>query len=281
MKKCSLFSFLLMLLLVCTESEAQYNGLSKIKWTREKIASGLIWKSSRTILFDTVPQNINILIVNLRKRGMSLVYIPEKNIRTSIQAEGAGAIAAVNAGFFNIKSGGSVTYLKTAGRIADSDTAVKWPRNINLNGSILISSSHEVQIREIMSNAWFDSHKEYEDILVTGPLLISENDLCMMPQTSLVTNRHPRTALGARNSRRIILLTVDGRAVEAGGMTLAELAEFMQFLRCRDAINLDGGGSTTMWIKNKPYGGVVNMPSDNKAWDHEGERSVSDILIVK
>ena len=60
-------------------------------------------------------------------------------------------------------------------------------------------------------------------------------------------------------------------------MTLNEVAELMQLLRCKDAVNLDGGGSTTMWISGKPFNGVVNMPRDNKKFDHEGERAVSDI----
>jgi exopolysaccharide biosynthesis protein len=55
----------------------------------------------------------------------------------------------------------------------------------------------------------------------------------------------------------------------------------MILLHCRDAVNLDGGGSTTMWINGKPFSGVVNMPCDNKTFDHSGERSVSDILIIK
>jgi len=80
-----------------------------------------------------------------------------------------------------------------------------------------------------MTNSWLDSHAEYDDILVTGPLL----------------------------------------------------AEFLLLLRCKNATNLDGGGSTTMWIKGKPFNGVVNMPSDNRKFDHEVERAVSDILIIK
>jgi exopolysaccharide biosynthesis protein len=59
------------------------------------------------------------------------------------------------------------------------------------------------------------------------------------------------------------------------------LADLMVSLRCSDAVNLDGGGSTAMWINGKPYNGIVSMPSDNRRFDHEGERAVSDILIVK
>jgi exopolysaccharide biosynthesis protein len=76
----------------------------------------------------------------------------------------------------------------------------------------------------------------------------------------------------------IILLTVDGRTTESQGVSLPELSFLMQNLNCKDAINLDGGGSTTMYIRDK---GVVNMPCDNKKFDHEGERRVSNILFIE
>jgi exopolysaccharide biosynthesis protein len=275
-----LFAVVTIVLLPGTSS-AQIDGFKKIKWEKEKIAPGLIWKSCHTYLNDSVPQNINLLIVNLKKREIGLVHNPEKNVRTSIQASEAGAIAAINGGFFNVKNGGSVSYLKMSGRIVDTDTAKKWLRNSNLNGAVMISSSGEVRIEKRLPNSWYDSHPEYEDILVTGPLLVENGILSRLPETSLVTNKHPRTSAGIRNSRKVILMTLDGRAEEAAGMTLNELAEFMLLLRCRDAVNFDGGGSTTMWISKKPFNGIVNMPSDNKKFDHEGERVVANILVIR
>jgi exopolysaccharide biosynthesis protein len=264
------------------EAGGQMPGFSRINWEREKIVPGLIWKSAHTVLNDTVMQNINILLINLRKREISLIYDPVKNSPVSIQAESAKGLAAVNAGFFNIKNGGSVTYIKTDGLIADSDTARKWTRNSNMTGSVLISSAYGLFIREAMVNEWYDKHLEFEDVLVTGPLLIRGGEMVKLPETSLVISRHPRTAAGTRNnSKRVVLLTIDGRTGEASGMTLPELAEFMKLLRCRDAVNLDGGGSTTMWISGRPFNGIVNMPSDNKKFDHYGERAVSDILVIK
>ena len=275
-----LFAVVTILLLPGTSS-AQIDGFKKIKWEKEKIAPGLIWKSCHTYLNDSVPQNINLLIVNLKKREIGLVHNPEKNVRTSIQASGAGAIAAVNGGFFNVKNGGSVSYLKMSGRIVDTDTAKKWLRNSNLNGAVMISSSGEVIIEKRLPNSWYDSHPEYEDILVTGPLLVENGILSNLPETSLVTNKHPRTSAGIRNSKKVILMTLDGRAEEAAGMTLNELAEFMLLLGCRDAVNFDGGGSTAMWISKKPFNGIVNMPSDNKKFDHEGERAVANIMVIR
>ena len=77
---------------------------------------------------------------------------------------------------------------------------------------------------------------------------------------------------------------VDGRRKDsffALGLTLPHLASMMKAVGCYNAINLDGGGSTTLWIKGFPDNGVVNYPSDNKQWDHYGERKVANVILVK
>jgi exopolysaccharide biosynthesis protein len=69
-----------------------------------------------------------------------------------------------------------------------------------------------------------------------------------------------------------MFITIDGRSKQAKGMCLYELQKYLSDLGCTDAINLDGGGSTTMWTINK---GVVNSPSDKS-----GERPVANALII-
>jgi len=84
--------------------------------------------------------------------------------------------------------------------------------------------------------------------------------------------RHPRTAVGfSRDSSSLLLVTVDGRSENSGGMTLVELAGVMRELGAWQAMNFDGGGSTTMVVGDK----VVNRPSDK-----EGEREVGNALLV-
>ena len=272
---------LFILFLLFGNLSAQVTGFSKIKWVREKIAPGLVWKSSHTVINDTIPQNINILIINLHKRDLSLSYNPEKNEIVSKQALKAGALAAVNGGFFNIKDGGSTTYIKTGGFILEKDTAKKWSRNSNMTGSVLIDKKGRVTIDPAMTNSFYDMHPEYQEVLITGPLLISGKGRALLPPSSLVKKKHPRTSIGKIGNHKIVLVTLDGRTDQARGVTLDELTDIMISLHCKDAVNLDGGGSTTMWIAGKPFDGVVNMPCDNKKFDHEGERAVSDILVVK
>jgi exopolysaccharide biosynthesis protein len=259
----------------------QMVNFQKVKWERERIAPGLIWKSSHTVLNDSIPQNINILIINLHKRKISLSYNPGENTPVSKQASTEAALAAVNAGFFNIKDGGSATYIRSGGLIVDLDTAKKWTRNSNMTGSVLIDRNGRVTIESAKTNSWYDSHPEYPEVLVTGPLLVSGKGEMKLPPTPLVINKHPRTSIGRLNNHKILLITLDGRTDQARGVTLAELTDIMMSLHCTDAVNLDGGGSTTMYISGKPFNGIVNMPCDNKKFDHAGERAVSDILVIK
>ena len=93
--------------------------------------------------------------------------------------------------------------------------------------------------------------------------------------------RHPRSAMGVRPDGTVIMLTVDGRSSNSFGLSMAELMKVMKWLGCTDAINLDGGGSTTLWAKEYGENGVINHPSDNKKWDHEGQRKVANVIYIK
>lgn len=89
--------------------------------------------------------------------------------------------------------------------------------------------------------------------------------------------RHPRTAVGIGwGGRRLLLVTVDGRQLPfSDGMTLVELAELLRSLGATAAINLDGGGSTTMVVRAGNTQTLVNRPSDRT-----GERAVANALAV-
>jgi exopolysaccharide biosynthesis protein len=136
---------------------------------------------------------------------------------------------------------------------------------------------------------------KYANILASGPVLIDEGKSVdhnaytkSMVEAShgkdigayyTYVRRHPRTAIGTDKKGRVYLVVVDGRSEgNAEGVTIAELTKICEWLGLRDAINLDGGSSSTMWGKQA---GVINHPSRNKKFDHEGERRVSSILSVK
>lgn len=92
-----------------------------------------------------------------------------------------------------------------------------------------------------------------------GPLLLRDGELLPRPHEEPVSHRKraPRTAVGF-NEGHVFFVVVDGRQPgRSMGFTHRELAEFMQELGCTDALNLDGGGSSTFWFDGR----VRNVPS--------------------
>lgn len=89
-------------------------------------------------------------------------------------------------------------------------------------------------------------------------------------QEWLIEQRHPRTAIGITRFNELCIVMVDGRQAGSEGMSLHELAAFMQELECKDALNLGGGGCSTLWVD----GEVVNVPSAGE------ERPVSEAICV-
>src|SRR6266508_5037385 len=86
-----------------------------------------------------------------------------------------------------------------------------------------------------------------------------------------VHKRNPRTFAGVDAQGRTVLITADGRSTSSLGLGIAETAAVAKALGLRNAMNLDGGGSTTMVVD----GAVINVPSDAS-----GERPVGDALVV-
>ncbi len=94
----------------------------------------------------------------------------------------------------------------------------------------------------------------------------------LVPDT-FINARHPRTLIGVDRHGFIWLAAVDGRQSDHSiGMTFADLLRLCDRLELKDALNLDGGGSTTMVVNGR----VVNRPSDAT-----GARAVSDAILVK
>jgi exopolysaccharide biosynthesis protein len=112
-------------------------------------------------------------------------------------------------------------------------------------------------------------------VIVRGGLPSAE----ALDSSAFAVTRHPRTAAGiADRGRRLLLVTVDGRQPEwSVGMRLDELARLLVALGAEEAINLDGGGSTAMVVRDRASTRLrmVNRPSDR-----EGERAVGNALAV-
>src|SRR5690349_14989130 len=272
----------LLLMMICgslsqTEILAQIQGFDKVEWTTKEVAKGITWRHAHTSALVGGAQNINVLEIDTRKREVTIVYDKDRNRPTSELSREANALASVNAGFFDMKNGGSTAYIKVDGSVPDKDT-LKWRNYPRYSGTVIITTRGRIAIEKKADHHSYTSNRKYDDVLVTGNLLMDDGQKIDLKDDAFVTTRHPRTCLGIVSKNTILLVTVDGRSDQSVGMDLHELTDLMVSLGCREAINLDGGGSTTMWLAEE---GVVNMPSDNKKFDHEGERDVSNIIAVR
>lgn len=124
-------------------------------------------------------------------------------------------------------------------------------------------------------NAVWPSHR-LEDAVAGVPQLIKNGKIDITweqekASRSFVETRHPRTAVAKLKDGKFLMLTADGRTDASAGLDLYDLAKYMLELGAVDAMNLDGGGSTTMFLDGK----VVNRPSDK-----DGERKVGDVIVV-
>lgn len=193
---------------------------------------------------------------------------------TSSFAKSKNAVAAINGGFFNMDSGESVTYFEV------NDTIISKTRNADLkwgitdslmNGAIVVTNDFKIMLQPANSEQFYESSKQESAVLVTGPLLLLNSVVLKLPNMKFVNKRHPRTCL-CETKESVVFITIDGRKKEAEGMSLIEAQKFLLTIGCIDAINLDGGGSTTMWFQDI---GIVNFPSDKS-----GERPVSNVLLI-
>lgn len=97
-------------------------------------------------------------------------------------------------------------------------------------------------------------------IISGGPYLVKDNEVFVdmtAQKLGAIGGRNPRSAIGYTADNNLILVAVDGREGSSIGLTLMELASFMKSIGCTNAMNLDGGGSTVMYVN----GQVVNRPA--------------------
>lgn len=252
--------------------------INEAHWETHKINQVAVWKYHHFDNLFNSKQSITILDIDLNndKVGINIPHMDSGFLKTSAMAEQAGAFAAVNGSFFNTKKGGSVVFFRKNGQIFQHANE-NFPKYRD-NAGFAIDSLGQVLIIKKPEEGW-GSLKYPSTLLTSGPLLVYNGKPVSQALEKFNTNRHPRTAIGITKDNHLIAITVDGRSSQAHGMTTEQLAALMYALDCADAMNMDGGGSSTLWVRGQPFNGVVNFPSDNKKFDHEGERPVANCIV--
>jgi Phosphodiester glycosidase len=203
-----------------------------------------------------------------RLDGELILFTPEFD-RSTLTGAG-GAEAAVDRGRVTAIDGGNgdAPIPRSGWVLSGLGAAAVWIRD-NLRDGARVEIRSEVRLTPRPPFA-------PEFVVGGGPRLVrAGRPVAAGPEAGtpgFVEARHPRTAVGVREDGRILLVAVDGRQPERSvGMTVAELAALLRELGAVEAVNMDGGGSTTMVAGGR----VVNHPSDLT-----GERPVGDALLV-
>ncbi len=192
-----------------------------------------------------------------------------KNVteKTSEIAENVNAILAINGDYYGAQERGyvirnGVLYRSTA-KSGNEDLV------IYADGSFEIISEDDITAEELLE-------KGAQNVLAFGPTLVENGSVSVTEgeEVGKAMASNPRTAIGIIDENHYVFVVADGRTSENEGLSLYELAEFMESLGVQTAYNLDGGGSSTMYFN----GEVVNQPTTN---GHSiEERRVSDIVYI-
>lgn len=258
------------------------------KWKVKTIAPGIIYKkavinilnSRQKIYVTEIDQSYEDNYIGLFSTSPSVAKLHTK-------AAALGAEAAINGTYFYTATDGTGVF--SSDYLYINDTVVNNYTSSSVKarapGAFTI---YDGKVKIIPYNTSAESYTQFgsaQDGMTCGPALLFGGVYQDLSQIANVNfggenpARNPRTAVGT-NGDKVYFVVVDGRqgTQVAAGMTTQELRWFMKQLGCTDAINMDGGGSSCMYVKGETstYGaGVVNQPSDGTV------RSVPNGIYVK
>lgn len=208
----------------------------------------------------STPAEIHVIVADLRHPGLRVATTSHRDRWGTIteRADASNVEVVVNGGFWS-------TFQRPCG-LAAGDGEV-WPNTTPDPefGTFVIDTEGQAQIHppelppeDLTTIAQAVSGRP---MLVTGGL-IDEPTLLAFPSSN---ERAPRTAVGlSRDKQTLYLVVVDGRQRASRGMDLYELAQMMSELGAYDAMNLDGGASSQMFVRH--LGGIVNVPARGR-WE--------------
>ena len=274
------------LLILAATTPAQQTAPGKA----EQIVDGvLLYRLNDPALLDP-PGPIAVQALRVDGRLMKLEIArgpgeePPAETVDVLAARRRGAVAAINGGFFSLQTGKPTDFLKVDGKIVNGTGRHRGAFGILDRGGVTtlifdrlaVGTSAASRYSPLLGTKKRDWAQASYGLGGAGLLLLNGRQFSDWKVERIAegfhTARHPRTMIGADSQGGIWLVTVDGRnPVVSLGMTFAELQKLSRRLGLRSALNLDGGGSTTMWVAGR----IVNQPSDRT-----GPRKVSEAIVV-
>lgn len=268
-------------------------------WEIDSLAPGMIWyKYNRK--FNGTNQKINVLEVDLQRPEYNLeIKFTNSFDSLSNVASVSGAVAATNGTYeldaSFIRSNG-VTYSQPSREVQNPTHLRHW----KYEGAFFIdplTKLVDIQYRANEQDGYYGS--SYQNIISAAPVLILNYNAVGTIFTGNISGlnlnsldyedyrrhqgvRHPRTAIAIMDDGKVLLITVDGRRTVAEGFNAKEFTEFLVlYFNPKHALNLDGGGSTTMYLQGQSgynNNGIVNCPVDGKPFK---QRALKSFILIK
>lgn len=277
--------FISFLLLLCTcflfsdaQTAADAEAIKNIQWTTKTIADGIILKNCEKESFFSSLQSIAILEIDTAVAKVDFKVDFEKSEFHPVSVFGRKnkAIAAINGTYFNVNTGISWHFIKIDGKKVAATVENEFSTRASgvftvTDGVVDISTWNKEKEAALAGDA--------EYALVCGPLMLDDDADFDMWDDDFTSVRHPRSCVANTGNGKVLIIAVDGRqSNRANGMSLYELRFFVRQLGCVDAMNLDGGGSTALYVAGQPNYGIVNKPIDENVPGKE--RNVGNILYI-
>ncbi|RYD33364.1 MAG: phosphodiester glycosidase family protein, partial [Verrucomicrobiaceae bacterium] len=212
-----------------------------------QLGQGVVYKEYTHAGLFSSNQHVFVTEINLSDPSTGLAFPHGAGtLRTvpELAATVPGAVAAVNAQFFDFSTGRSIQHFKVNGTLVNPTIDAQDQQAITDDG---LGSPNSVRMEQKPEAGW--ESLATPSIMATGPWLFRDGIRWTAydpADTTFAGARHPRTAVAWTYDNRMLLITVDGRTGSAAGMTLPELQTYIDTLGwIKYATNYDGGGSTT------------------------------------
>jgi len=287
-------------LLLSSLVQAQEKPLN-LRWNPREDINILMPSSIRVYetngqLHDSASVRAFYAIVDLRDKNLIPKAAGSNELReTTFETYvNSNAILAINGGYFSGKRSESLlvcdgkliapgpsNFTRGAFGLVNRKPQIVWPHTIDSTG-VILQLDQPTSIRENPTALQSKQSKQWQpsQALGAGPVLVKNGKIYDASKSEGFSGshlmRHPRTAIGYRDTHTLILVVVDGRQTSSVGVTISELAQLMAELGCFEAVNLDGGGSSAMVAAHE----VVNVPVDKPKGNRNSLRKNASAFVL-
>jgi hypothetical protein len=234
-------------------------------WTEVAVTPGLTWRHFQ--VGGDAPRRVDALLLDPARVALAPTRHDGCEPVDTVAAR-VGARAGINAAFYD-EACEPRTFLRVDGQtlatpdLGSEQRAALWDEGMTPTYRWLAAGEDDTSATHGIGS--------YPSLRTGGADAVDPTG-----DSSFYTARHPRTAFGTLEDGRVAWVVVDGRSTTASGVTLDELAALLGEIGLVDAVNLDGGGSSTLYLEGCSATGILNFPSDGGGDAHDGARAVAD-----